>query len=584
MERKLAAILAADVVGYSRLIGADEAGTLALLRALLTDVVEPTMARHRGRIVKLMGDGVLAEFASAVDAVVAAVEIQEALPERSAHLPEERRMALRVGVNLGDVVVDDGDLFGDGVNIAARLQEVASTGGVAISDDVYRQLRGKLDLPFQDGGERSLKNIAEPVRIWTWTPIGGQTIAAVAAPATPTDKPSIAVLPFENMSGEAEQEFFADGMTEDIITGLSRFRSLFVIPRNSTISYKGRSPDPKTIARELGVRYVLEGSVRRGGNRIRVTGQLIDAEAGGHLWSERFDAELTDIFKVQDDVTDAIVTAIAPEIDKSERGRAERKPPDSLDAWSLYQRGLIEYHATTKESMEAAIQLFDRVNELDPNFAPGFAMAADARVRLYAYFVNADERTIDLAVEKSRHSVALDPHDPICHLADARVNSHLGRHEIAISRAEEGVRLNPSSSMTHHSLGFVLGRAGRPEEAFPHIEQAVRLGPRDIFLPGYLGFGAAMLFLLERYEEAAAWGQRSINNVNPRPPNFAFLVASLTLLDRPREANAVVADMRARSGFKTIRDVEVFLDRNPVVNERAGTLITDALRKAGLPE
>lgn len=350
MERKLAAILAADVVGYSRLIGTDEAGTLALLRALLKDVVEPSMARHRGRIVKLMGDGVLAEFASAVDAVVAAVEIQETLPERSAHLPEERRMALRVGVNLGDVVVDDGDLFGDGVNIAARLQEVASTGGVAISDDVYRQLRGKLDLPFQDGGERSLKNIAEPVRTWTWTPVGGQATATVAAPATPTDKPSIALLPFENMSGEAEQEFFADGMTEDIITGLSRFRSLFVIPRNSTISYKGRSPDPKTIARELGVRYVLEGSVRRGGNRIRVTGQLIDAEAGGHLWSERFDAELTDIFKVQDDVTDAIVTAIAPEIDKSERGRAERKPPDSLDAWSLYQRRLIEYHATTKEA------------------------------------------------------------------------------------------------------------------------------------------------------------------------------------------------------------------------------------------
>ena len=446
MERKLAAILAADVVGYSRLIGADETGTLDLLRGILKDVVEPTLARHRGRVVKLMGDGVLAEFASAVDAVVAAVEIQEAIPERSAHLAEDRRMALRVGVNLGDVVVDDGDIFGDGVNIAARLQEVAASGGVAISDDVYRQLRGKIDLPFQDGGERSLKNIADPVRTWTWTPFAGlATTAAPDAPPVPTDKPSIAVLPFENMSGESEQEFFADGMTEDIITGLSRFRSLFVIPRNSTISYKGRSPDPKTIARELGVRYILEGSVRRGGDRIRITGQLIDAEAGGHLWSERYDAELTDIFKVQDEVTEAIVVAIAPEIDKMERGRAERKPPDNLDAWSLYQRGLAAYHATTKESLKTAIELFDQVNELDPNFAPGFAMAADACGRGFSIFLDEDAETLHRAAEKARIGIALDPRDPLCHLADARVNCHLGG-----MRSPSGARRKRSDSTRIH--------------------------------------------------------------------------------------------------------------------------------------
>jgi adenylate cyclase len=584
LERRLAAILAADVVGYSRLIGADETGTLDLLRGLLKDVVEPTIARHRGRVVKLMGDGVLAEFGSVVDAVVAAVEVQEAVPERSAHLPEERQMALRVGVNLGDVVVDDGDLFGDGVNIAARLQEMASSGGVAISDDVYRQLRGKLDLPFQDGGEKSLKNIAEPVRTWLWAPPA--STGAVARPETPpmsSDKPSVAVLPFENMSGEAEQEYFADGMTEDIITGLSRFRSLFVIPRNSTISYKGRSPDPRNAARDLGVRYIVEGSVRRAGDRIRITGQLIDAENGGHLWADRFDSDLTDIFKVQDEVTNAIVAAIAPEIDKMERGRAERKPPDSLDAWSLYQRGLVAYHATTRESLVHATELFDRVNDLDPRFAPAFAMAADARVRSYLFFAE-DRDVLDLAAEKARTGVALDVHDPVCHLADGRVNSFLRRHEIAIGRAEEAVRLNPSSSMTHHALGFVLARAGRSEEGIIHEERAVELGPRDIFLPGYLGFGACMLFDLKRYEEALNWGRRGCNSVNPRPPNFAFVVACLVLLNRNSEVAAAVVEMQTRSSLNSIQKLGEQLTR--ALPLRAETLLefSEALRQAGVPE
>jgi adenylate cyclase len=580
LERKLAVILAADVVGYSRLIGADETGTLDLLRGLLKDVVEPTIARHHGRVVKLMGDGVLAEFVSVVDAVVAAVEIQEAVPERSAHLTEDRRMALRIGVNLGDVVVEDGDLFGDGVNIAARLQEVASSGGVAISDDVFRQLRGKIDLPFQDGGEKSLKNIAEPVRTWLWTPILGQhTDSTPETPPVPTDKPSIAVLPFENMSGEAEQEFFADGRTEDIITGLSRFRSLFVVPRNSTVSYKGRSPDPRTIARELGVRYILEGSVRRGGDRIRITGQLIDAEAGGHLWTERFDSDLTDIFKVQDEVTNAI----APEIDKMERGRAERKPPDSLDAWSLYQRGLVAYHATTQESLALAMELFDRVNDLDPSFEPAFAMAADARVGSYLFFAE-DKAVLDLAAEKARTGIALDAHDPICQLADGRVNSFLGRHEIAIGRAEEAARLNPSSSMTYHGLGFVLARAGRCEEGIIHEERAVELGPRDIFLPGYLGFGSIMLFDLKRYEEALDWSRRGCNSVNPRPPNFAIVVACLILLNQNNEVAAAVAEMKTRSNLNSIHKLSEQLTR--ALPLRAETLIrfSDALRQAGVPE
>jgi adenylate cyclase len=313
VERRLAAILAADVVGYSRLIGADEAGTLAALSGLLKELVEPVLKRHRGRVVKLMGDGLLAEFASVVDAVAAAVEIQEAMPERSAHLADYRRIALRIGVNTGDIVVEGGDIFGDGVNIAARLQEIADPNGVAISEGSHRELRGRLDLPFVDAGEKVLKNIEEPIRTWIWSQNFTSSVAPEPDQSLPlSDKPSIAVLPFANMSGDSEQEYFADGMTEDIITSLSRFRSLFAIARNSTFAYKGKSPDVREVARELGVRYILEGSVRRGGDRIRITGQLIDAATGNHLWAERYDRELQDIFAVQDEITQTVVGQSSP--------------------------------------------------------------------------------------------------------------------------------------------------------------------------------------------------------------------------------------------------------------------------------
>ena len=305
MERRLAAILALDVVGYSRLIGADEAGTLTMLRTLRKELVEPTLKRHHGRVVKLMGDGLLAEFASVVDAVAAAVDIQEAIPERSAHLPEDRRVTLRVGVNIGDVVVEDGDLFGDGVNIAARLQEVADPNGVAISNGAHRELRGKLELPFADAGEKDLKNIVEPVRAWLWSPANSLADAPTSElPLAETDKPSIAVLPFDNMSGDKEQEFFADGMTEDIITALSKHRWLRVIARNSTFKFKGKAVDIRQIAAELGARYVVEGSVRRSGQRLRITAQLIDAATRDHLWAERYDRSLEDIFDLQDEITD----------------------------------------------------------------------------------------------------------------------------------------------------------------------------------------------------------------------------------------------------------------------------------------
>jgi len=582
VARRLAAILVADVVGYSRLIGVDEAGTLAALRALRKDLVEPTLKRHRGRVVKLMGDGLLAEFASVVDAVAAAVEIQQATSERAAHLAEDRRIALRIGVNIGDVVVEDGDLFGDGVNIAARLQQIADPNGVAISGDTYRQLRGKLDLPFEDAGEKALKNIAEPVRTWLWSPantLGGGP--GSASPLVLPDKPSIAVLPFTNMSENADHAFFADGMTEDIITGLSRFRSLFVISRNSSFAYKGKSPDVRDVARDLGVRYILEGSVRRDGERIRITGQLIDAETGNHLWAERYDREPEDIFAVQDEVTEAIIAAIAPEIGDVERGRSQRKPPESLDAWDIYQRGLAAYHSSTEAGLTSAIEQFDKVNEIDPTFALAFAMAAGARWR-YALHFEPDDRAevLNRALEKAYTAITLDPRDAtgLCHAGE--VHSMLGQHEMAILKLEEAIALNPADAIARYFLGGVLRRAGRAEDAIPHFDHAMRLSPRDIWLTGMLTDRAFVLFDLERYEEAFDWAQRARLSPHPRTMTFAVFAAVLAKLGRQDEARAAVNDLLAHAPRLSYTKYRENLFGTPKVMER----LAGALREAGLPE
>jgi len=583
VERRLAAILAADVVGYSRLIGVDETATLTALRSLLKELVEPTLKQHRGRVVKLMGDGLLAEFASIVDAVSAAVEIQEATPKRSADLPKDRRIALRIGVNIGDVAVEDGDLFGDGVNVAARLQEVAAPNGVAITDGAHRELRGRLDLPFEDVGEKTLKNIAEPVRIWLWSLTNTfDDLPVSEPPIVLPDKPSIAVLPFENMSGDIEQEFFSDGMTEDIITGLSRFRSLFVIARNSTFSYKGKTPDVREVARELGVRYVLEGSVRRAGNRIRITGQLIDAETGNHLWAERYDRDLDDIFVVQDEVTEAIVAAIAPEIDQMERDRAQRKPPDSLDAWGLYQRGLTAYHATTQKSQNSAIKLFDRVNELDPTFAPAFAMAAGARCRLVLQF-EPDNRDalLNEAQQKARIGITLDSRDSICLQADSFLHSMLGLHDIALSKVEQAVALNINDASVWYRLGYVLGSGGRPEEAVPHLDHALRLSPRDISIAGLLTYRAFVLFDLEHYQEAYETARRASRSPNPRNVAFETVIASLVKSGRREEAVAAVDEYLA---FKPDASLSFVNGRPWIARPEAKAHYLGALRDAGLPE
>ena len=373
--RRLTAILAADVAGYSRLMGTREEETHERLKAHLTELVNPKIAEHRGRVVKNTGDGFLAEFASVVDAVRCAAEIQRGMADREPEVAEEQRIRFRIGINLGDVIAEEYDIFGDGVNVAARLEALAEPGGICISRVVRDQARDRLDYIFEDLGEQAVKNIARPVRVYrvgdNAAPIA-QRLPAWSEPLPLPDKPSIAVLPFANMSSDPEQEFFADGIAEDVITALSRYPSLFVIARNSSFAYKGQAVDVKEIGRQLGVRYVLEGSLRKAGNHIRLTAQLVEAETGRHVWAEHYDRDLADIFLVQDEITRAVTIAIAPAIAAAEQQRAIRKPPESLDAWSAYQRGLWHLSKATAEENALAEKLFQRAIDLDPIFSGGY--------------------------------------------------------------------------------------------------------------------------------------------------------------------------------------------------------------------
>ncbi len=421
MERRLAAILAADVVGYSRMIRADEEGTLHELRALREELIDPKIQEYRGRIVKLMGDGLLAEFASVVDAVACSAEVQSAIAERNPGTGDTGPIVLRVGINLGDVVIDGDDIQGDGVNVAARLEALAQPGGICISDAVYEQVRDRLDLKFQDLGQQEVKNIDRPVQTWGW--IAASTEAQMQSSSNGAslplpDKPSIAVLPFDNMSGDVEQEYFADGMTEDITTALSRIRWLFVIARNSSFAYKGKSVDVRQVAGELGVRYVLEGSVRKGGNRLRVTAQLIDASSGVHVWAERFDREIKDVFVLQDDITDALMASIEPELAKAEQQRAIRKPVENLDAWSWFQRGLWHHYRATKADNDEALRQIGKAIELDPNFSR--ALAALAHVHywnaLFGYTEHAKEN-LETGLSLAKRAVVADDKEPFAHFA-----------------------------------------------------------------------------------------------------------------------------------------------------------------------
>jgi len=481
-QRRLAAIVATDVVGYSRLVRADEEGTIAALKALRADLIDPKLAEHNGRIVKLMGDGMLAEFPSVVDAVRAAVATQAALAEHNGDLPEDKRLKFRVGINLGDVVIDGDDIHGDGVNVAARLEAMAEPGGICISGMVYEGVRDRIDEPFDDLGEQEVKNIARPVRVWKWSPTASGKAGRVTSeePLPLPDKPSIAVLPFDNMSGDPEQEYFSDGMTEDIITALSRLRWLFVIARNSSFTYKGRAVDVKEVGHEMGVRYVLEGSVRKSGQRVRVTAQLIEADTGNHIWAERYDRELTDIFDLQDELTEAISGKVDAELAASERQQAHKKATTDLDAWELYQRGMWHFYKFSKDDFSEARRLLQLALERVPEFANAHAglafIACEESVLGYA---QDRAETLRQGLHDAEAAMAMDDRDGFNHYVLGRVCTLLDDRDRAISVLENSIDLNPSFAPSYFGLGFALYYFGGAEEAIPLMDRAIRLSPHD---------------------------------------------------------------------------------------------------------
>ena len=478
IERRLAAILCVDVVGYSRLMGADEIGTLKRLKTHRAELIDPEFERQGGRLVKLMGDGALVEFASVVDAVECARSIQRGMAERNIGVAEDQRIEFRIGVNVGDIIVEDDDIYGDGVNVAARIEALAEPGGICISRTARDQVRDKLDITLGDMGEVEVKNIARPVRIFR-VPVDGATPAVAATQATALpDKPSIAVLPFDNMSGDAEQEFFADGLTEDILTALSRFHGLFVISRNSAFVYKGKATNLQEVARDLGAQYVVEGSVRKAGNRVRVTVQLIDAESDSHIWAERYDRDLEDIFAVQDEVTAAIVATLPGRIDAATQERAERKRPENMAAYEYVMAGKTLHHHSTKADNEEAQRMLGRAIELDPKYAHAHSWRACTLAQSWVHGWCADSAaTWDKAQEHLQLALALDDNDSDVHRVLAAVNLARGDLDKATYHEDRALNLNPNDDLIVVQQGEILTWLGRPEEGIEWIEKAMRLNP-----------------------------------------------------------------------------------------------------------
>jgi adenylate cyclase len=579
--RRLAAILAADVVGSSRLIEADEGYALTAIREVLHDVLVGTAASHGCRLVKTMGDGALLEFASPVAAVTCATAVQSALAERVAIEPEDRRVLLRIGVNLGDVVAQtDGDLYGDGVNIAARLESIASPGGIAISGKVHEELQGKVNLLFEDQGEHSLKNVARPVRVYA---LGGSALGAkaIGKPLPLPDKPSIAVLPFTNMSGDPDQEFLADGMVEEIIAALSRVRSFFVISRNSTFTYKGRAVDPREVGRELGVRYVLEGSVRRAGNRLRIMTQLVDAGTGNQVWSERHDGDVTDVFDLQDTVTEAVVGSIAPTIRLSEIERAKRKRPENLDAYDCTTRALPALWSQDQESIEEGLRLAERAISLDPGYALPKALASWCYAQRVAYMrTAAPEREIAIALKLAEEAASLDSRDPLVLTALSAAYAFARDHERAAALIEKALALDPNSAWAWTRSGFVNVHRGKPDLGIRDFQRAIRLSPLDpMHFYTLFGIGHAFLGKAE-YDEAAEWFERGLRE----KPDAFFAYRPLTAC----YAHANRLD-EAKRALEVLIQAYPDLTISKVLAASAGgkgprELIIEGLRKAGLPE
>jgi len=586
MERRLTAILAADVVGFSRLMGADEAATLVALKACFAEVIEPVIAEHEGRVVKLMGDGLLAEFSSAVKAVEAAAKIQQSMNDHDA--PADRRISFRIGVNLGDIIVDGSDIYGDGVNIAARLEALAEAGGICVSGAVYDQVRNKVDFAFDNLGERQVKNIADPVRIYR--------IAVESRSVTPfetaigldfaiPDFPSLAVLPFTVMSADPEQEFFADGVAEDIITALSKISRLMVVARNSTFTYKGRAVDVKQVSREQGVRYVLEGSVRKGGNRVRVTAQLIDAQTGLHLWAERYDRDLNDIFAVQDEIVREIVTALDVKLREGEQHRVWSSGTKNLEAWECVRLATDACLGGATEERARAIELIEHALELDPNYATAWVM------RGWLHFNEADvgsgmrdsvvfDRAQEAAFRCGHRALELDPNCADAYGMLALTHLNAGEFDEAIKMSETAVALAPGNAENIGSVAAaVMTKSGRPERSVELVKKAMRLCP--FYRPGFLRALGMAYRMCGRLEEAVTCYRESLKRESGYLAPYVNLASTLGELGWEEEARDTARDvLRQEPKFSIAAYTGGLSYRNPADIER----IANGLRRAGLPE
>jgi len=533
-------------------------------------------------VVKLMGDGTLMEFGSVVDAVTFAVDLQRAMAGRNVDVPEDRQVTYRIGINIGDIIVEGDDIYGDGVNIAARLEGLAEPGGICVARNVYNQVKTKVEASFEDLGEKEVKNIPEPLRVYR---VATERLpSAATSPATKPlplpDKPSIAVLPFDNMSLDPDQGFFADGIAEDIITELSKFRSLFVIARNSSFSFKGQAINVKELSEKLGVRYIVEGSVRRVGKRVRVNAQLIDAIADAHLWAERYDRELNDIFAVQDEVTLAIVTAIEPALGSAERERAHRKPTKSLGAWESYQRGLWHAYCFTAVENAEAQSHFRRAIARDPDFAPGHAGLAYALfLSVMLGFGGGAESSVAEASEAAHRAIMLDPEDAFGQATLGRVHQMKGEHEAAISAYEKALTLSPNFASAHYGLGWTLIYSGRPEEGLLAVDNAIRLSPRDPMLWGFLTLKGLAFVAMDRHEEALKWIRKALQQSNAGVRTHMFEVIALAHLGRIEEAKEALQRVYT---IKSDFDMDFVRATAKMMHPSSAKRYIDGLRKAGL--
>jgi TolB-like protein/class 3 adenylate cyclase len=589
VERRLAAILAADVAGYSRLMERDEAGTLARLKALRRDLIDPKIAEHKGRIVKTTGDGILIEFPSVVEAVACAVALQREMAARSDATAEDERIQFRVGINSGDVIVEDGDIHGDGVNIAARLEGIAEPGGICVSGIVHDQVQGRLDCAFADIGEQRLKNMARPVRVYRVGPkrplpdppvpgldpgIPGERRVGAPSPALPLpDKPSIAVLPFANMSGDPEQEYFADGMVEEIITALSRIRWLFVIARNSSFTYKGQAIDVKQVGRELGVRYVLEGSVRKAGGRVRITGQLIDATNGAHLWADRFDGSLEDVFELQDRVASSVAGVIEPALQAAETARSTRRPTNDLTAYDLYLRAYAMVWSSARQTPEA-LRLMEQAITRDPRYGPALAWAAFCCYRLVTDG-RSDDPTADRlkGTDFARQALEVACDDPgilvNAGFALASFGEDIGATIALVDRA---LALNPNFAHGWFISGILRTWAGQPDLGIGHVEASLRLSPRVRVSTALVALGLAH-FLGRQFDRAVPKLLLAIQEDPSLPVPYRYLAACYAQMGRLDEAREIVERLRAMTPV-------VIPDANFLRNDGHRELFLSGLRLA----